>query len=522
MVAVNPRFTLLAFSLASLSLSPSADAAAIRTRSDPGSPSKPARHAARAPPMPMRMVKVGKNTQELPNDVSKRGKLHQSEAFAKRQQEQARFGIKHPVARRSPAAPRDVSPGTPGRVDITSPTANNESTTIGHLLLNTTSTPYVLDASQNNMTTLYMVPSESDPRQCSLQTPIATAQNATSPYCATFNPQPPAPEPLTMEPCFNATDPMPHKSQTFSYDHKTGVIQPMWFTGEDDGMKNTTSSSAVSAQDVDSGNGDTDNSDDDFDESVDPPPTLNSRDPPPAQDVTLVFVPSAPEKSNINAQEVSPSSESISSAPTETVTTTVTETATPSSAAADVDLASSTTDSSSQSASVTSSDPFASATSLSYSIADVSASTTDSSVSSTPSPTDTSVASSTSPDASSVAALNVEVAAPSSTDSSFSSTPTPAADASTASSDSSVPSASASTVDASAIAADIAASSASYSESASAVPSPSSSVSASDAAATPPSSDEQAVYVVGQPAGPAARAMMTPVSTDPYKYRFRV
>jgi hypothetical protein len=80
MVAVNRRFTLVALSLASLSLT---DAAAIHARSspsDPGSPSKHARQQAPTIPMPMkRMVAPDSpSKRERGDDMSKRSKFNKS------------------------------------------------------------------------------------------------------------------------------------------------------------------------------------------------------------------------------------------------------------------------------------------------------------------------------------------------------------------------------------------------------------------------------------------------------------
>ncbi|KAJ7460815.1 hypothetical protein FB451DRAFT_1499919 [Mycena latifolia] len=572
MVAVNPRFTLLAFSLASLSLTPSAEAAAIHTRpSDTGSPSKPTRQHARILPMPLQAMK------RSDEGTPKRGKFLKSRVaeVEKRQQAQARFDVKHRIARRDAEAPQ-VPTSTPGHVDITSPTPSSttgptnsttNSTTIGHLLLNTTTTPYVLDASEKNMTTLYMVPFDSN--HCTLQLPLFDpTQNTTSAYCATFDPKPPAPEPLTMTPCFNASnETTPHVSQTFLYDPRTGVVQPMWFNGEDDGNTDETSANTVNDEEVNGPNADASESG-----------TLNSRDT--SQNVTLVFVPNAVGKNEVDQQDVSPNSQSMSDVAaktTDTVTTTVTASPTPSFVAADIDQ-STTTDVPSQSTSFPS-DRFLSSTTSSaassatpsfaaadvnaassssatdvppqstmsttdtsatpsFAAADVDASSTDvppqstvsamssdssdptpsfvaanidSSSTGVPSQTSSGTVSATSSDASTVGALDVQVAAaPSSTDMA---TTDP-----TSSSYSSVPTATTSTVDAAAVAAAIASSSASSS---SAAPSPSSSADGSTVA-SPPTSDNQAVYVGGSNAGPAARAEMTPALSVPLSEFFEL
>ena len=54
------------------------------------------------------------------------------------------------------------------------------------------------------------------------------------PYCATFDPYPSAPAPLTAKECTD--DPVGEsQSQLFAFDRTTGVVRPMWFTGQDDG-----------------------------------------------------------------------------------------------------------------------------------------------------------------------------------------------------------------------------------------------------------------------------------------------
>ncbi|KAJ6581056.1 hypothetical protein B0H19DRAFT_1060736 [Mycena capillaripes] len=469
MVAVNPRFTLLAFSLASLSLTPSADAAAINARSsssDPGSPSKAARQQQQLP-MPMKRMVTGKNVRA--DDVSRRSKDLKSrvaeantplrEAFLKSQQQQTHFHVprKHVEAREDAA-------GTPGHVDIVSSTTNS---TEGHLLYNATT--YTLDASPNNETTLIMV--RSDSNHCTLQMPIVnTTTNATEAYCGTYDPAPMTPQPLRMEHCVNGST--PHSSQVFSCDSSTGVIAPIWSSGGDRNATSANNPSTGSTR------------------------TIDSRDTP--QNVTLVFVPNS--KNDVAAQEVESDPDSASA--TTTVTTTVTATATPSFAVADFDAASSSlTASSSQSTS----DLFLSSTSSSPSPSFAAAdfdpvSSTMDAVSSQPtfssSPTGSSVAPASSSDTSRVGALAVEVApAPSSPTESVSAVPSSA---------SSVPSASASdsnassaTVDTAAVASDIVASNASSSGSASATASASSSASAADVAPSvvPAPSDEQAVYV---------------------------
>lgn len=56
-----------------------------------------------------------------------------------------------------------------------------------------------------------------------------------TPYCATFDPDPPAPAPLKAEEC--TEDPVSkNSSQLFAFDRATGVLRPLWFSvNQDDG-----------------------------------------------------------------------------------------------------------------------------------------------------------------------------------------------------------------------------------------------------------------------------------------------
>ncbi|KAI5122509.1 hypothetical protein M0805_001417 [Coniferiporia weirii] len=132
-------------------------------------------------------------------------------------------------------------------------TANSTSST------NTTqaASPFILDASNTTQTQFYLValpsespisaleassssnggPSSSDVR-VTLQVPVfVPLEAAMRPYCATFDPNPPAPAPLAMQRCFsdmessagNSSDPSMHKSQIFVYDPVSGSIRPEWF-----------------------------------------------------------------------------------------------------------------------------------------------------------------------------------------------------------------------------------------------------------------------------------------------------
>ncbi|KAJ7272631.1 hypothetical protein B0H12DRAFT_1091372 [Mycena haematopus] len=449
MVAVD-HFAVLAFSLASLSLS--VDAAAVNARpgsSDPGSPSKPSRqHAARFP-MPIKRMA---NRDPDSDATSKRIKFQKSrvaeadpslrKAFFKRQQQrQASFHVP-----RTHAETRDDSDSaTSGHVDI-----KNGTDTIGHLVFNQDT--FTLNASNSSMTTLSMVPSGSQAssngmRSVALQVPVSTSNST---LCATFDPYPSTAKPLTVTDCFdNSTAPNPHASQSFTYNPSTGAIAPTW--GDDSASSDT----------------------------------LNSRDTP--QNVTLVFVRDpAPVAGEANDQASDSESQSASSVATETVTTTVTATATSSFAV------SSTTDtSSSPTLAAAEFDPASSAT---YSLSQPAS----------PSfATDSSVAPASSSAVPTFGALAVEVVSSSSSYPMASSSVVPSAPES-----SPAPSATVSTVDAASDPSSVSDpapsstlspdddSDSSFSGSASATgPSSSASADDSDPTVAPLTNDEQAVYV---------------------------
>ncbi|KAI0343329.1 hypothetical protein BDW22DRAFT_1428736 [Trametopsis cervina] len=74
-------------------------------------------------------------------------------------------------------------------------------------------------------------------KKVALQIPVFDPQQAKLiPFCATFDPKPSAPSTMTMQDCSEGAMEEDHQSQVFAYDPSTGIIQPMWFKGEDDGM----------------------------------------------------------------------------------------------------------------------------------------------------------------------------------------------------------------------------------------------------------------------------------------------
>ncbi|KAJ6485747.1 hypothetical protein C8R45DRAFT_997751 [Mycena sanguinolenta] len=344
----------------------------------------------------------------------------------------------------------------------------NGTDTIGHLVFNPeTST---LNASNSNMTTLSMVPSgtasSNGKQSVALQLPMSS--NSTSPYCATFDPNPPAPAPLTVEAC-NSTN-TTHTSQTFSYDPLTGRVSPMWGSNDDGPSSGT----------------------------------LNSRDAP--ESVTLVFVPDSP------ATAANEASDQAQSASMETVTTTVTATPSSSVAAVSSMTDASTSDASTPSPSLAAAE-FDPASSTTYSLSQPTSSS---------SATDSSVAPASSSAVPTFGALAVEVAPAPSSDPvvASSSVPSVSSSGSSASSSSLAPSATVSAVDAASDSSSALWSSeptpsstfsadgdSFFSDSASATTDPSSSASAagSDPTVVPATNEDQSQVFVDNASGRAAQ-----------------
>ena len=101
---------------------------------------------------------------------------------------------------------------------------------------------FILNASEGNYTQLYLVALnttdsgvQGEDVPVALKVPVFNPDSASMEgYCATYDPQPPAPAPLSAEPCFYDESAGPHKSQVFAYTPSTSVIRPMWFNGEGD------------------------------------------------------------------------------------------------------------------------------------------------------------------------------------------------------------------------------------------------------------------------------------------------
>ncbi|KAH9066791.1 hypothetical protein EDB87DRAFT_460220 [Lactarius vividus] len=153
--------------------------------------------------------------------------------------------------------------GAPGRIDIVSPVADaTEGKRIASLVLassnstsatsdnsTTYSSEFVLNASETESTLMYLLPASNSPTTQSTSMLASDEMGVTirlamfdrasasvSPFCATFDPKPPAPGPLTAEEC--AENPIgEHRSQLFAFNHATGVVRPMWFDGQSDGTE---------------------------------------------------------------------------------------------------------------------------------------------------------------------------------------------------------------------------------------------------------------------------------------------
>ncbi|KAG8942720.1 hypothetical protein FRC04_003550 [Tulasnella sp. 424] len=144
-----------------------------------------------------------------------------------------------PLADDSELQRRDSRPGVEGVITIVSAVAGNSApATIASLLLSTDSAAnnaFVLNASNSSATHVFLVPANSTAAAASddgsipvtLQVPVYSPDEASMvDYCMTYDPNPPAPAPLTAQGCTDqVTD---HQSQVFAYNPSSGVIAPMW------------------------------------------------------------------------------------------------------------------------------------------------------------------------------------------------------------------------------------------------------------------------------------------------------
>lgn len=238
---------------------------------------------------------------------------------------------------------------------------------------------YVLSASERDSTEVYLVPtvppaggSLTAHRRDNFKQEMLVSlrvQIENQEYCATYDPNPPEAEPLTMQPCMTVADesddeqrakdveagkdrdPDNHKSQTFSFDPDSGVIRPMWFAGEHDGKtdsahaedvpEDATSSSVSSTSPSSTAAGPEESlssvvssaaaaedtstptsavlspsSRSASAPSPTPTSTITTRDASSAQNVTLVFVPSSkPSAAAANAVDDAPQSSILASVP---------------------------------------------------------------------------------------------------------------------------------------------------------------------------------------------------------------
>ncbi|KAH9032317.1 hypothetical protein EDB84DRAFT_1561995 [Lactarius hengduanensis] len=154
--------------------------------------------------------------------------------------------------------------GAPGRIDIVSPVAGSaDGERIASLVLassNSTSatssdnpttyiSEFVLNASETESTQMYLLPASdssitqstsmlaSDEKVVTIRLAMFNRATASvSSFCATFDPNPPVPGPLTAKEC--AVDPVgEHRSQLFAFNQATGVVRPMWSDGQSDGTE---------------------------------------------------------------------------------------------------------------------------------------------------------------------------------------------------------------------------------------------------------------------------------------------
>ncbi|KAG8988626.1 hypothetical protein FRB90_002636 [Tulasnella sp. 427] len=135
---------------------------------------------------------------------------------------------------------RDNQAGVEGVINIVSAVAGSSTgEKIASLLLSSdpaANNAFVLNASNSSATHVFLVPTNSTsaaaaPNDGSI--PVALHVPVYSPdaasmldYCMTYDPNPPAPSPLTAQGCTDQV--RDHQSQIFAYNPSSGVIVPMW------------------------------------------------------------------------------------------------------------------------------------------------------------------------------------------------------------------------------------------------------------------------------------------------------
>ena len=129
--------------------------------------------------------------------------------------------------------------------------------TLAYLVVTRTANgEYVLNASENDKTlaSLHKIPvavknavsGTSGEIPVTLQIDPPTDSDSknlavSNPLCATYNPNPSQPQPMTVTDCVDQTSPgrTEKGSQTFLYNKDNGVIRPTWINGQDDGKTDT-------------------------------------------------------------------------------------------------------------------------------------------------------------------------------------------------------------------------------------------------------------------------------------------
>jgi hypothetical protein len=133
----------------------------------------------------------------------------------------------------------------------------SDSKTLAYLVMTrTTNGEYVLNASENDKTlaSLHKIPAAVNnavsgtstgeiPVTLQIDPPTdADPKNlaVSNPLCATYNPNPSQPQPMTVTDCVDRASPgrTEQGSQTFLYNPDNGVIRPTWIKGQDDGKTN--------------------------------------------------------------------------------------------------------------------------------------------------------------------------------------------------------------------------------------------------------------------------------------------